>query len=457
MYVWMFALLFAVVFGALGYGSGAIRTIVALIGTVIALAVSGPLGDLLHGLTDRMTTDNLVLQYGLPHFLAFVIVWLVIYGMGFAAHHPVNHHFKYREDDATRAGFEKVNQSGGLVVGLFIALILFFSVGKRVYTGGYLSAQTAGETGAEPTLVKVATEVRRHMETSGWDKTFAALDETPARFYEVSDMLGLLHANPAAQDRLRDYPPFLEMEEKPEFADLPTDEEFKELLKSKAGFSPVLNHARTKAVLANPELTAQLLKTDLKDLEAFLKSGVSPKYADEKLLGRWRVDLSSVLLQTRRMRGTMTPPEFAALRAVLTTVLGGVRMKVFTDGRFVLANTVAKPAEGADGAPAEPVVTAAAGGGLDPALAARYGLGRGTAPSAAAAAAGVTTKATQVGGLMKVDVAGEGNWVRGDSVTYQLTGPNLGGKPLEAKINELGRLVIPVPSLKLALVFVRAG
>ena len=62
MYVWLFALVFALVFGALGYGSGAIRTGVAFVGTLIALALSGPLGNLLQPITDRMTQDNKVLQ-----------------------------------------------------------------------------------------------------------------------------------------------------------------------------------------------------------------------------------------------------------------------------------------------------------------------------------------------------------------------------------------------------------
>ena len=42
-----------------------------------------------------------------------------------------------------------------------IALIVFFTAGKRVYVGGYLTAQTIGEGANEPALVKLATSARR--------------------------------------------------------------------------------------------------------------------------------------------------------------------------------------------------------------------------------------------------------------------------------------------------------
>ncbi|KAB2673975.1 MAG: CvpA family protein [Verrucomicrobia bacterium] len=457
MYVWLFALLFAMIFGALGYGSGAIRTAVALLGTLIALAVMAPLGNLLHGITDRMTADNLVLQYGLPYFLAFVFVWLAVYGLGFLAHHPVMIHFKYREDDATREGFNRVNQAGGLVIGLLIGMILFFAVGKRVYAGGYLTAQTTGEGANEPTLVKLGTAIRRHMDSSGWDKAFAALDETPARFYEISDMLGLLYENPAAHERLRDYPPYLEYEDKAEFTEFGA-EDFKDLLKNKAGFSSVINSAHGRPLLGNQELVDALLKTDLKDLEAYLRTGVAPKYADEKILGRWRIDVSSGLLQTRRLHGTISPKEFAAMRMIYSAVLGGLRLKVLTDGRFVTSSAASKPAEGSDAA-AAPVAAVPGPPAMDPSLSARYGIGRARpgAGGAPAVAAAPVAPATQFK-LPKVNLNGVGSWKHTEGNKYRVKLPDGGGAAeLDATINDLGRLVMPNPAQKLALVFVRAG
>lgn len=446
MLVWVFAFLFAAVFAALGYGSGAIRMLVALIGTIVATALMEPLGRLLDPVAAKVAADNLVLKEGLPGFIAFLVVWFAIYALGFAAHHPVMLHFKYKEDDATREGFSRMNQAGGCVVGVLIAMIVFFTAGKRVYVGGYLTAQTIGEGANEPALVKLATAARRSMAGTGWERTFGALDTTPARFYEVSDTLGLVYENPAILEYLRDYPPFYAMEDKQEVIDIAGDTEYLDLLKNKAGFSQVVNHPKSRAVLANPELVTALLETDLVDFAAWVKTGVSPKYAQESILGRWRVDVANVLLSMRRQRGNIPPTEFAALRAVLTATLTPLRFRFYTDGRFTVVASGPAPVEG-EAAPAA-VPTAAAG--LDPALAARYGLGgRPGAQAAAAAGAAAAPKAP----AMKMDLAGEGRWERNPDGKYSLSHPGLskGGK-VEATFTDLGRLVVPLAEAKASLV-----
>lgn len=459
MLVWVFAVLFAMVFAALGYGSGAIRMVVALIGTVLSVILMGPLGRLMQGIGNAAGADNMALREGLPGFLAFVLVWLVVYGVGFAVHNPLVLHFKYKEDDATRESFNRMNQAGGCVLGILIGMIVFFTAGKRVYAGGYLTAQTTGEGTKEPALVKLGTSLRRSAAGTGWERTFGALDETPARFYEVSDVLGLLYENPAVLEYLRDYPPFYALEDKQEFVDMAADTEFMDLLKNKEGFSPVVNHPKIKALLANPDLTAALLAVDLADFTAWVKTGTSPKYADERILGRWRVDVANVLLSIRRGRGNIPPAEFAAMRAVLTASLSPLRLKFFPDGRFTVVAAggaaPANPEAGAEGATAD---GAAAGGGtvagMDPRLAQRYGMGAGR-PAAAAgtapapAAAGPAPKAPPI----KLELAGEGQWLRNPDGKYTLTHPGLSraGK-VEAAFNDLGRLVIPLPEAKGSLV-----
>lgn len=450
MLVWVFAFLCALLFGALGYGSGAIRMLVALVGTIVSVALMEPLGRLLEPVAAKVAADNMALREGLPGFAAFVIVWFAIYGLGFLAHHPVMVHIKYKEDDATREAFGRMNQAGGAVIGILIALVVFLTAGKRIYVGGYLTAQTTGEGANEPGLVKLGTSLRRSMAGTDWERTFGALDKTPARYFEVSDVLGLMYENPALLEYLRDYPPFYALEDRQEFIDIAADAEFLDLLKNKAGFSQVVNHPKIQAILANPELKAALLETDIPDFTAWAKTGVSPKYADEKILGRWRVDVANVLLSMRRSRGNIPPAEFAALRAGLGAVLSPLRFRFFTDGRFTVVSTGA-PVVAADGS-AEPTPTAAAGTGMDPNLAARYGLAGRGAPRAAASAEGAPAAAPKAPAF-KMDLAGEGQWVRNPDGKYSLTHPALarGGK-VEATLNDLGRVVIPLAEAKASLV-----
>ena len=49
---------------------------------------------------------------------AFVLVWLVVAAVGFVVHRPVELHYKYKEDDQTRKGFEGMSQALGLFLGI---------------------------------------------------------------------------------------------------------------------------------------------------------------------------------------------------------------------------------------------------------------------------------------------------------------------------------------------------
>lgn len=424
--------------------------LVALIGTFVSLALMGPLGRLLQPVADTVAANNLAMSMGLPGFVAFVVVWLALYALGFLAHKPVEHHYKYNEDDATRDRFGKVNQAGGCVLGILIGMIVFFTVGKRVYAGGYLTAQTTGEGVNEPGLVKLGTALRRSAATSDWERTFAALDESPERYYAVSDVLGVLYENPSVLEYLRDYPPFYSLEDKPEFVDMAQDPEFMDLLRNKAGFSQVVNHPKVRAVLANGELTTALLAMDLEDFTAWVKTGVSPKYADEKILGRWKIDVASVLLSMRRQRGNIPPAEFAMMRTVLTSVLSPLRFKFFPDGRFLVIRDAVAPVVGADGLEVPPAPAPV--GGMDPAIASRYGLRPGAAPGVGAGG-GAGAAAAPAPAIPNLDFGSEGTWERKADGKY-MVGLQGGGKVAtrEVTFNELGRLVIPLPEAKASLV-----
>jgi len=459
MLVWVFAFLFALVFGALGYGSGAIRMLVALVGTVIAAWVMQPLAALLEPVAAKVAADNIALQQMLPGFVSFIAVWLAIYGLGFLAHQPIVFHVKYNEDDATREQFGRMNQAGGLVIGLLIGLVVFLVAGKRIYAGGYLTAQTTGEGTNEPGLVKLGTALRRSMSGTPWEKTFGALDRTPARFYEVSDVLGLVYENPNVLEYLRDYPPFYALEGKQEIIDIASDEEFMGLLRDKAGFSPVVNHPKARALLANGDITTALLALDLNDFSTWAKTGVSPKYSSERILGRWRVDVASVLLSIRRQRGNIPPAEFAAMRMALQSFLSPMRFKFMPDGRYLLTMAGPAPQAQAAEAPAEQVPTA----GVDPGLAARYGLGRRGGPGAGGAKPGVPGQGGGPNGAgpaagfkfeLPKDFGGDGTWERTPEGKYLLDGSGGKNAKVEGSFNELGRLVIPVPWVKGSMVLI---
>jgi hypothetical protein len=462
MFIWLLALVLVGGFAAIGFQTGAIRSLVSLVGILIGLAVAGLIGGVIAPLLPKLGMANVMWSHGLPAVIGFLLVWLIFFGAGFAAHKPVELHYKYREDDVTRQQFEKMNKALGLLVGMLGGVLLFFAAGKPLYSAGYLTTQTSNEA-AEIAPVKQVNQFRADMTSSGWDKTFAALDRTPAKTYQVNDLFGLIHENPAVRERLLTYPPFLVLAEKQEIADILADPEYLKLLDDKAGITALLNNPKTQTVLANSEITEALGKINLNDLKTYLETGKSPLFSDEQILGRWRADVTPSVIDARRKRTNLLPAELRNLRFVLNSFLKEATAVAYPDGRFVLKISVAAPpppvpvAEGAEQA-AAPVPA-----GLDPALAQRYGLGRGavTAPAAVAAAAPAALDPVALAkkyfgdkGQGLTGLAAEGTWVRSGG-RYLITFENGGKKDVrDAGISDAGRLEIPIPELKLTLFFV---
>ncbi len=463
MYIWLLALILLGVFGYIGYRSGAVRALVALIGTWIALALAFPVGVLLSPLVARIAKDNTLVHQVVPTLIGFILVWGIFYGLSFLAHRPVFLHFKYREDDATRAGFERLNQVGGLFFGTMIAIVLFFQIGKWVYTKGYLVAQVVSEEN-DPGWVKMLASARRGMESSGWDRAFAALDETPERWYQVVDVIGFIHENPAVMERLRDYPPFLSLADRQEFIDLRSDSDFQGILSNKPGMA-LLNDGRAKNYLLragairamdlkqlwgqsmasqmDPEFGQIFTDLDLDDLMEFLKTGTSPEFDGQKVLGRWKIDVNTVLLNLRRNRQNITPSEFRALREILTASLRPVRLTMYPEGTWVFRTRELE-------ATPEPVeedpygYNAANPYGIDPSVAARYGTGYGGQPPAQRPQP-AAKKPTLSFELPKIDFDTQGTWSR-MGILYKMTDQSESAK-YEATFDDKGRLVVPVPGV----------
>ena len=443
MLIWVVAIALVGGFGLLGHQAGAIRWGIGFIGAALGLMLagvaSGPVsaGLALMGIKDFV---DLTLLPGVIVFSLLTIIFLVI---GVAAHRPIELFFKYRSDEPTRAAFERTNQAIGLFVGLVSGICVLFSVGNFVYRQGYLITQVTSDSG-EATPIRYMAQLRSEMESTGWARTFAAMDNSPAKYYEVSDILGILHANPLVQGRAENYPPFLALASQPEFTEIGTDPEFLKLIQSKPALSVMLNHPKAAAVLFSPTLRETFAKVDLKDFRKYLETGVSPRYEDEKILGRWRMDPGTVFTQLKRDRLNLSPTEMRAVRAAVGPILSGATLIAYTDGRFsIKIDPPAAPVAAAvpEGSEATPSPTSTQNAYL-----ARYGLRATPTGTPAATATAPQPKATKASKLppgiefIQGLKSFEGTWTRTDG-RYVLGTELQGSKQsLDALVNDTGRL-----------------
>src|SRR5215212_4449716 len=121
---------FCVIFGAIGFFSGAIRTALLWLGVLIASFLTGMLAPKLTGLMPKIGIKHPLWIELTPYIIVFSVLALIVYGIGFGVHHKVAMIYKYQRDDYSRLKWEAVNKHLGLTVGLLIAVMLFFVIAR---------------------------------------------------------------------------------------------------------------------------------------------------------------------------------------------------------------------------------------------------------------------------------------------------------------------------------------
>jgi hypothetical protein len=446
MSIWILALVLCAIFGAIGFFSGAVRTALLWLGVVVACFLTGIIAPKLMGLMPKVGVKHPLWIHLTPYIIVFSLFALIVYGIGFGVHHKLALIYKYQRDDYSRLKWEVMNKHVGLSLGLLIAVMMFFVITRVAYVGGYLTAQVA-EDKNNPFWINFLTSAREDMHATGLDRALAALDKTSSRFYDAADVIGLIYHNPVLQGRLANYPPFLSLGQNSELQEIGGDKEYNDLLAGKASFGAIINHADTKRILVNQEIVEGVKAVDLKDLKTYLETGKSPKFDDEKLVGRWILDKDAVLTHARKSNPEMKSNELLALKKGVEALPDQTLINT-------LDNRVIVKSEGGGAAPADPNAAAAPAPAQpqstqDP----RYARLRGNRAPAAAAPKPAAAPAAALPPVLRI--AGEGQWKSTGIGEYELTVPDPAGKAqtMAASIREDELVISKGP---LALIFNRA-
>src|SRR5436190_12505738 len=113
MSIWILALVLAGAFAAIGYASGAIRTMTMLVGVVFASFLTSPIAPKLSGIMPKIGIKHPLWIQFTPYIIVFSLIALVIFGIGFGIHHKVALVYKYRRDDFSRLRWERMNHHVG--------------------------------------------------------------------------------------------------------------------------------------------------------------------------------------------------------------------------------------------------------------------------------------------------------------------------------------------------------
>jgi len=292
--------------------------------------------------------------------------------------------------------------------------------------------------------VKFMNTAREDMHTTGLDKAMASLAPASGKFYEVSDVLGLLYKNTLLQARLAHYPAFFAIGQRSEIQDIGNDKEYTEMLFGKASVSKIIAHDRTQAILGNSDLMSQFLSTDLQDLQNYLRTGKT-KYDEQKLIGIWVLDKDAIMTNLRKANPDIKANEMTAIKKMFN-LIPSMSMAVAPDNK-VFFKTEAPAAPPPD-PNAPPPAAAPPPPPVDPYARLRGKQGQPGGPPKPAAPVAAAPAGPSI-----PKINGEGAW-KEDQGQYVISVTPEGGKPLDIPaIVKEDEVLLTVPGLN--LVFLR--
>jgi hypothetical protein len=315
MYLWIIAIVLLIALGLIGFYQGALKVAFSLVGLLLGALLAKPVG---------MVFDLILPALGLSHpaILAFVspllgfIVILAAFKIGaFALHRKIDTWYKYKGSDTERLLWERLNARVGIALGVVNAYVYLLLLTTLISTIGYFTYQMSTDRN-ESWIINTVNRVAKDVETTGMIKSVAPFTPVTDTYFDSCDVLADLFHTPLLQNRLANYPLFLTLNERPEFTAI-ADSKFQEQWATGMSLREFAGHEAVKPLLENQELYTNVLamvKPDLKDLKAYLESGNSAKYDEEKILGKWQFNARASIAEVRRRKPTIGSAELKNLR-----------------------------------------------------------------------------------------------------------------------------------------------
>jgi hypothetical protein len=324
MLLWILALVLFGTFALAGYTLGAVRLAASLVGLLLGALLAVPLGHLLYPVLRLTGVKNPLLLWVLGPFVVFLIILIACKIGGLFAHRKVDIFYKYNAHDIQIGLWNRLNPRLGLCLGLANAAVYVILISWVIYAFSYATFQLVTGDNASWS-VRMLNMAGQELQGTGMNKVAASIDSMPQAYYQTADTMGMIYHNDLLEGRLSRYPGFLALEEEPQFQDIAQDEAFTELRQSQPPISQIIDNPKAQAIIGNPDMLNHIwaiVKPNLTDLQEFLKTGLSAKYDDEKILGRWDFDLVGALNLVKRAKPDIDYEEMQRTREVITLSFG---------------------------------------------------------------------------------------------------------------------------------------
>jgi hypothetical protein len=337
MLLWLISLFILACCGIVAYYQGALRAAISLVGLFFALLLAGLFGKLINAILPALGLAHPALLAVLGPAIAFLLILIAFKAVAAVVHRKVDAYYKYKASDTQRLLFDRMNTRVGIPVGLCNGVIYVFILCSAVYTLGYGTFQLAASE-EDSWAMRLINRLSEDIQGTGMARAAAPMMPEGEMYYDACDILASIYHQPLLQNRLANYPPFLTLAEQPEFKPM-ADQKFQEQWQRGMSLGEFMKHEKVKPLLNNRDLFTNvvgLLGGDLKDLKAYLDTGKSPKYDDERILGRWEIDTRQSVVRARRLKPNMGSLELRRLRTLLASTFKDSTLTTTIDNRAIL-------------------------------------------------------------------------------------------------------------------------
>jgi hypothetical protein len=350
MLIWLLVVIVLLSLAGLGYRQGGIRVAMSFLGILFGFWLAGPLSGPFAWLLKLVGVKNPIVLWMLPPVVVFCVVNAAFKFSALFIHKKAEVFYRYRVGDLKLVLWERLMARTGLCLGVLNGAAYLVLLSMVIHSIGYWTTQVgAPDQAGWPT--KIMNRLAWDLDRTGFSKTARAMDPFPDVYYQTADVAGLIYQNSLLEARLSRYPAFLILGESPAFQKLGEDTAFTDLRLKQAPLGEVLAHPNVEAMLLDANLKNEIwsvVEPNLDDLENYLVTGISQKYSDERIYGRWNLNASASAAAMRRVKPNMSSREMTRVRAVLQAtyanakLIGGTENVLIAKG-FAGATTEADP------------------------------------------------------------------------------------------------------------------
>jgi hypothetical protein len=353
MSIWILAILTMGGSALAGWRLGAIRSCFSLIGIFIAALLATGIGGMVKPLLPHLGVANPVLAWAIAPILGFIIAKIPFTAVSVIVHKKIEVFYKYKAGDLQLALWERLNARLGICIGLVSGLIYFVLLSFFIFNASYWTTQVT-TTQDPPLVVGLVNKMGNDLESAGLTRTAAGVGMLPATYYQLADLSGLLLQNPPLAERLANYPALTSLWERDDIKALLQDSTLTNVLVSGTSASELFANPSVKTFMTTPEmnkLVLGILQTNMSDLfgtkeqPGYLFTGKSAKYDEEKIIGRWELNVHVTLAWMRQDNPRITASAMRAARVWMTQAYADTRILVTGDNQiFIKGLPQMKPA-----------------------------------------------------------------------------------------------------------------